>query len=207
MTSDALRYAARLHEGQRRDLDAASFIVHPLEVAALLHNSGEPDEVVAAGVLHDVVEDTDATVAELERRYGARVAALVAALTEDESIESYPARKQALRDQVRAAGPEAGAVYAADKVAKVRELRARLACAAQDGRLAQDGRPEPVDAHRGPATAQRLEHYWESLRMLEQLIPGRPLVRQLRFELEILQAIPPGGGTPPQLAAKAPAGP
>ena len=50
-----------------RDLDDLPFVTHPVEVACLLHEAGYSDEVVAAGVLHDVVEDTDAEAAELER--------------------------------------------------------------------------------------------------------------------------------------------
>ncbi len=61
LTCEALEYAVAHHEGQRRDSDAAPFILHLLEVAVLLRNRGYDDEVVAAGLLHDLVEDTDAS--------------------------------------------------------------------------------------------------------------------------------------------------
>ncbi len=67
-------------------------------------------------------------------------------------------------------------IYAADKVAKVRELRARIT---------RGGEPH-LDY------APRLHHYRESLAMLERRLPGNPLVTQLRFELELLDALPPG---------------
>ena len=70
VTHDALEFAAEHHEGQRRESDDAAFILHPLEVAQLLRGRGYPDEVVAAGVLHDSLEDTDATPLELEQRFG-----------------------------------------------------------------------------------------------------------------------------------------
>ena len=70
-------------------------------------------------------------------------------------------------------------MYAADKVAKVRELRSRAARGENvldaDNRSAQD----------------KLEHYLASLAMLEQITPEHPLVGQLRFELEMLRALPP----------------
>ena len=177
LTRDALEYAAERHGDQRRDSDHAAFILHPLEVAQLLRNRGYPDHVVAAGVLHDVIEDTGATRGELERRFGDEVARLVCALTEPEDDISYGERKERLRESVSHAGPEAAAVYAADKVTKARELRLTLA---RDWSVAAQ-----------PATAAKLDHYWASLELLEGLIAPNPLVAQLRFELEALALLPP----------------
>src|SRR5207248_6842112 len=97
------------------------------EVGWLLYRAGEPDGVIAAGVLHDVLEKTAVRGAELKTRFGLRIAELVAALSEDEGIRGYEQRKAALRRQVAVAGPEAMTVFAADKVSKVRELRAAVA--------------------------------------------------------------------------------
>lgn len=182
LTCEALEYAVAHHEGQRRDSDAAPFILHPLEVAVLLRNRGYDDEVVAAGLLHDLVEDTDATADELRDRFGPRVAGLVTALSDDPAIEGYAERKEALREQVEDAGADAAAVFAADKVAKARELRATLTrtpAAAKDATI-----------------GQRLEHYEASLAMLERALPDHPLPRQLRFELWALRTLPPRSPAP-----------
>ena len=93
-------------------------------------------------------------------------------------IASLSRAQAALRRQVAAFDPYAAAIYAADKVTKVRELRAR---AAHD--------PGLLDSEEG---AGKLAHYRESVLMLEDLRPEHPLVRQLRFELEALRALPPG---------------
>lgn len=179
LTCAAYGYAQELHAGQRRDSDEALFILHPLEVAVLLLNCHFDDEVVAAGLLHDAVEDTDATPADLEQRFGARVAGLVAALTDDPALDEFAERKAALRAQVANAGRDAQAVYAADKVAKSRELRAQLA--------REPRRLDDADVVR------RLEHYEASLAMLEREAPDLALVRQLRFELWALRHLPPFG--------------
>jgi (p)ppGpp synthase/HD superfamily hydrolase len=181
LTSEALAFAERAHGDQRRESDRARYILHPLEVASLLSNTGADDEVVAAAVLHDAVERAGADLAEIERRFGTRVAGLVAVLTEDERIDSYEQRKRELRERVAAAGPDAMAIYAADKVAKVRELRAQIDHARRG--------EEPAS----PDLDRRLEHYRHSLELLERELPEHPLVRQLRFELEALQLLPPGG--------------
>jgi (p)ppGpp synthase/HD superfamily hydrolase len=173
LTRDALAYAARRHAGQTRDIEGLPFVTHPIEVACLLHESGYADEVVAAGVLHDVIEDTTAEKADLEERFGPDVAALVVAVSDDPRIEDEAERKAALRLQVAEAGPSAAAIFAADKVSKAREMRTRHA----DRRFAKTD-----DA--------KIDHYRESLDMLEAIIPGHDLVARLRAELEALAAQP-----------------
>lgn len=176
----ALFYASERHSGQHRDSDDAPFILHPLEVSSLLHNTGHDELVVAAGILHDTIEETEATSDDISELFGEEVARLVAALTEDEAIEAYEERKAALRRQIVEFGDAAFAVYAADKVTKVREFRAQIT---------HD--PELLDGDgRGRA---KLDHYVKSLAMLEHERPEHPLVRQLRFELEALQSLPPRG--------------
>jgi (p)ppGpp synthase/HD superfamily hydrolase len=173
----AFEWASRAHADQLRDVDRAPFILHPLEVAALLASRGFDDEIVAAGLLHDVVEDTDTGLDEVRLRFGDRIAETVAAVTEDPTIADYHARKAALRDQVAAAGPDAQAVYAADKIAKARELRAQ---AARTEALLED-----------PDLYRRLEHYEQSLEVLRELAAFPSLVDALAFEVWTLRNLPP----------------
>ena len=173
----AVEWARQLHARQRRDVDQAPFVLHPLEVASLLSSLGFDQEVVAAGVLHDSVEKTEAGVNDVRERFGDRVARIVAAVSEDASISDDAERRDALARQVAAGGPDAHAVYAADKVAKVRELRARATRAFPDH----------------PHVQQRLEHYEHSLATLRSVAPELPLVEKLAFELWALQALPPYG--------------
>jgi (p)ppGpp synthase/HD superfamily hydrolase len=174
LTRRALMFAAARHEGQRREADHAPFILHPLEVAQLLRGRAYRDEVVAAAVLHDIVEDTAVEPAELERRFGSEVARLVDSVTEPVGNGSYRERKARLRDSIATAGEDALTIYAADKVAKTRELRMTLARVAGT-------EPDP----------EQLHHYWASLSLLETGLPAHPLVQQLRFELEALELLPP----------------
>jgi (p)ppGpp synthase/HD superfamily hydrolase len=167
----ALEFARDRHGGQQRDADEQPFVLHPEEVARLLSEAGCPDHVIAAGVLHDVLEDTDVERAELEERFGPQVADLVASLTDDPSIEDKAERRAALRKQVAEAGPEAATVFAADKISKSRELGLK----AERGDLTDDDRA-------------KIEHYVRSLEMLGEAIPGHPLVERLRGELDSLAA-------------------
>jgi (p)ppGpp synthase/HD superfamily hydrolase len=171
LTRDALAFADRLHAGQTRDIDGIPFVTHPVEVACLLHEAGYPDEVVAAGVLHDVLEDTDAQRSELEERFGTQVAELVSAVSEDPSIEDRAERKAALRAQVARSGEYASAVFAADKVSKARELRTRQSHARFE---------------RGDQA--KIDHYEASLELLADVLPGHELVERLRGELRALHS-------------------
>ena len=174
LTQAAIDFAQAHHGGQRRGGDSASFLLHPLEVASLLARSRYPDYVVAAAVLHDVLEDTDAGPAELERQFGRDVAELVELVSDDPSIPDEEQRKDDVRERVRRAGGFAPVVYGADKVSKVRELRMQLATGF-----------DPDEA------AKKLRRHRRSLEMLEQRIPGSRVVELLRFELEALERLPP----------------
>ena len=176
LTQAAIEFAQERHGGQRRLADGAPFVLHPLEVASLLERSHYPDHVVAAAVLHDVLEDTDAERSELESRFGPDVSALVALVSDDLSVPDEEDRRDDVRERVRRAGGYAPVVYAADKVSKVRELRILLLT----------GFPEEE------AEIKR-ERYRRSLAMLEETIPGSRIVELLRFELEALAKLPPHG--------------
>lgn len=174
LTQAAIAFARERHDGQRRDSDGANFLVHPLEVASLLERSHYPDHVVAAAVLHDVLEDTAADREELEARFGSKVAELVAVVSDDPAIEDEEAQKEDVCERVRRAGGYAPAVYGADKVSKVRELRMLIA-----GGLDQQ------------SAQTKLRRYRKSLEMLEQALPGSRVTELLRFELEALERLPP----------------
>jgi (p)ppGpp synthase/HD superfamily hydrolase len=178
LTQAAIEFASKRHAGQRRPADEAPFVLHPIEVASILERSHYPDHVVAAAVLHDVLEDTDAQRSELEEQFGPDVADLVAIVSDDPAIADKEEQKDEVRERVRRAGGYAPAVYAADKISKVRELRTMLATGAA-----------------GEEVAIRRERYAKSLAMLEQAIPGSRLVELLRFELEALDELPPAPGS------------
>jgi (p)ppGpp synthase/HD superfamily hydrolase len=166
-TQQTLAYAERLHQGQTRAVDGEPFIVHLMEVGKLLYESGAADAVIAAGVLHDALEKTDATAYDIYARFGRRVGDIVCAVSHDPAIPGYTRRKSALRDQVASAGDDVLMVFAADKLSKVRELR--------------------LDGDSGAKVRSRkLRHYRRSLAMLQERLPDSPLVALLAAELDRL---------------------
>ena len=123
----ALAYetAARAHAGQTRKGRAGiPYINHPVEVARMVAATGAPEDVVIAAVLHDVVEDSDVTLAELERAFGPEVAALVDALTDDPDWErlSTPERKRRQAGEMPRAPGAARAIKIADQASNLGDL-------------------------------------------------------------------------------------
>jgi (p)ppGpp synthase/HD superfamily hydrolase len=126
----ALTLAACAHRGQTRKGGDVPYIVHPVHVATILLRYGFPEEVIVAGLLHDVVEDTDVPLARIETEFGPAVASMVAALTEVKQEggvqRAWEMRKRELLDLVRNASPEAAAVKAADTLHNARTLASEL---------------------------------------------------------------------------------
>jgi (p)ppGpp synthase/HD superfamily hydrolase len=117
----AAELAAHRHTGQKRKgRGHEPYINHLAEVANLLSaaTDGEDAELIAAGWLHDTLEDTATTSEELARRFGRRVAALVAEVTDDMSLPKGERRERQIAD---AAKKSAGAklIKIADKISNV----------------------------------------------------------------------------------------
>jgi (p)ppGpp synthase/HD superfamily hydrolase len=162
LLQEAYELAVDAHHGTRRR--NATDIDHPAAVGGLLQAEGFDDEVVAAGLLHDVVEDTDTDPSEIVERFGPEVGELVSTLTEDASIEPYEERKAEHRARVAANGSDAAAIYAADKLAKVRALRGEGA--------------EVPDA--------KLDHYRRTLEELREAHSELPFLGELEDGLRAL---------------------
>ena len=124
LVRDALALARQAHSGQIRSASGGRpYIDHPVAVAEALLPLQTDDEVLAAALLHDVVEDSELTTGDIRERCGERAAELVAVLTDDPSIDPYEKRKREHRGRVEQAGADALAIYAADKLTNVRMLR------------------------------------------------------------------------------------
>jgi guanosine-3',5'-bis(diphosphate) 3'-pyrophosphohydrolase len=122
----ALAFAADKHRRQRRkDAEATPYINHPIAVATVLAVQGEVEDeaTLLCALLHDTVEDTDTTFAELAQHFGAEVADLVRELTDDNSLEKSE-RKRLQIEHAKGASVAAKQVKIADKICNVRDVTA-----------------------------------------------------------------------------------
>lgn len=117
----ALTIAAQAHANQVRKHDGSPYIVHPIMVSRILEEYGFDEEVVVAGLVHDVLEDSSITEAELRAELEDRVVDAVTAVTEDKSLP-WEERKEKYVLAVAASGEDARAVSLADKVHNARNL-------------------------------------------------------------------------------------
>ena len=124
----AMRFASSWHRDQVRKGSKVPYIAHPFGVAMILDRLGFSEDVVIAGLLHDVVEDTDVTVEEVGEEFGLAVAEMVAACTEVKtdatgSKRPWIDRKRDHIEVLAAASVEARAVALADKRHNLASIR------------------------------------------------------------------------------------
>jgi guanosine-3',5'-bis(diphosphate) 3'-pyrophosphohydrolase len=154
------------HEGSRGR--GTTGIEHPAAVAALLAGMGADEQLVAAALLHDILEDTDMTCDAVRSAFGFRIADLVYGVSEDRSIQPCGERKAYLRRQVVDAGIDAVAICLAEQFARVREFELR-----------------------GIAISPlRLAHYRKTLELVAPSYPHAPFLAELS---ESLRRAGPGG--------------
>jgi (p)ppGpp synthase/HD superfamily hydrolase len=170
----AFSAARRAHSDHTRGGHGRPYFEHPIQVAELLRDEGFDEEVCAAGLLHDTVEDSDFTVEDVVRSFGPKVGGLVAALTEDPSIEDWEARKLALRESAQGAGPECAAIYVADKLANLHDWR----------QVYSEVGERAVEFFKAPTLDARVRAWRADLEMGERASPGLSLNSYLRRELE-----------------------
>jgi len=169
----ALETAQRAHAGQvRRGSNGRPFIDHPMAVAERLAEQRQRDEVLAAGLLHDVVEKSAIGIEEVRAEFGDAVGDLVAAMTENEEIPAYEERKDEHRRRVAESGDAALAIFAADKLANVAMLREAYLLF---GESAGDELAVPLDL--------KVFVWEEDLEMLFGAAPEMALTNQLADEL------------------------
>jgi guanosine-3',5'-bis(diphosphate) 3'-pyrophosphohydrolase len=122
LVSEAAELAARRHNGMaRKGRGNEPYINHLAEVANLLAaaTDGDDAELVAAGWLHDTIEDTETTREELAQKFGERVAALVAEVTDDMTLPKSERRRLQVVDAPHKS-PSARLIKIADKISNVR---------------------------------------------------------------------------------------
>ena len=120
----ALSFAAHKHKDQRRrDVEASPYINHPITLANILCNEVHvtDNEVICAALLHDTVEDTDTTEAELGQEFGATICGIVMDVTDDKALGKAE-RKQLQIEHAAHISDQAKLVKLADKISNLRDM-------------------------------------------------------------------------------------
>lgn len=119
-------FATKHHSavGQKRKYTGEDYIVHPIEVAAIVSSVTGDEEMIAAAYLHDTVEDTEATIEDIEREFGPCVADLVENLTDVSKPEdgNRKVRKEIDRQHTSRASARAKTIKLADLISNSRTI-------------------------------------------------------------------------------------
>jgi (p)ppGpp synthase/HD superfamily hydrolase len=118
----ALQTASRSHEGQYRKNTDIPYIIHPVAVGMMLMKAGYSDEVVAAGILHDTVEDTPLTLEDIKEEFGAKIVEIVEGSSEPDKSLPWKARKEHTIEFLKTASEDVRAVVCADKLHNIRSI-------------------------------------------------------------------------------------
>ena len=128
LVSEAIAFAVKAHDGMRRKKGNAPYILHPMEAAVIVGTMTDDQNLIAAAALHDVVEDADITIDEIEERFGKRVRELVESETEDKRADLPPADTWRIRKEESLEGlkntDDIGVlmVWLGDKLANMRSI-------------------------------------------------------------------------------------
>lgn len=123
----AILFATRAHSGTERRGKGFPYIVHPMEAVEIAATMTSNQELLAAAILHDTVEDTDVTIGQIRSEFGERVARLVENES-DKQIEGRPeedtwrGRKQAAINRLKAADHDSKIVALGDKLSNMRAI-------------------------------------------------------------------------------------
>ncbi|MBR0305614.1 MAG: bifunctional (p)ppGpp synthetase/guanosine-3',5'-bis(diphosphate) 3'-pyrophosphohydrolase [Lachnospiraceae bacterium] len=128
IVSEAIIFAVKAHDGMRRKKSDAPYILHPMEAAVIVGTMSDDQELIAAAALHDVVEDTDITIEEIEEKFGKRIKELVASETEDKRADLPPTetwrirKEESLEDLKNTDDIGVLMVWIGDKLANMRSI-------------------------------------------------------------------------------------
>lgn len=178
----ALALAARAHRAQLRKGTDLPYIAHPVYVALILERHGFGETLAIAGLLHDVVEDTDVPLDAIRAEFGDEVATLVAAVTETKAANGqelpWEQRKAEKLQRLHESGPDVAALKAADALHNsqsiIRDLRSAGAAVWQRFK-------------RGPE--QTLAYYAGIADGVRAKLAGHPLAVELDSAVDVLRQV------------------
>jgi (p)ppGpp synthase/HD superfamily hydrolase len=122
----AIEFAVKAHEEQKRKGTETAYIIHPFSVGVILAKAGCSDEIIAAGILHDTVEDTPVRIETIREVFGETVASIVESCSEPDKTMSWEKRKEHTLSFLKNAPLPVRLVSCADKLHNIRTIAREL---------------------------------------------------------------------------------
>lgn len=118
----AIYFATKAHKDQRRKIEDIDMIFHPFTVGMLLQRNGCDEDIVAAGILHDVVEDTEFEFEDIEKEFGKKVRDLVYDSSEPDKSLDWEDRKKHTIEHIKNAPLGSKLIVACDKISNLEDM-------------------------------------------------------------------------------------
>lgn len=118
----AIYYATKAHKGQRRKTEDVDMIYHPFTVGMILQQNGYDEDIVAAGILHDVVEDTSNTFDDIEKEFGKNIRNYVYDASEPDKSLEWEDRKKHTIEHIKNAPIGSKLIVACDKISNLEDM-------------------------------------------------------------------------------------
>ena len=134
----AIFYATKAHQGQRRKQKDVDMIFHPFIVGMNLQRNGCDENIVAAGILHDVVEDTDHTFEDIEKEFGKEVRNYVYDASEPDKSLPWKKRKEHTIEHIKTAPLGSKLIVACDKISNLEDALDNIEKYGEDKVLARN---------------------------------------------------------------------
>lgn len=180
LVQKALEFAINAHLGQKRKGNGKPYIIHPLGVALILAKVGADDQTIAAGLLHDVLEDTNVKKEELVREFGQEVADIVDDVTEQDKSLPWKVRKGQAINHIKDMGKKSLLVKTADQI---NNLTSMLSTYEEEGLVIFNRFNAPLREQ------QKMEQYL--LLTLKEKWGNNPLIKELEQLIKGLSTIQP----------------
>lgn len=174
----AVEFASIAHKRQMRKSPEAQipYVQHSFMVGLILQRAGFTENVVAAGILHDCIEDTRASVKQLTDLFGSEIAELVNSVSEQDRSLPWEERKELYLRHLEVASDEAKAIAAADKIHNIHSITLSLERGADIWSAFKRGREAQLDRFR--RLLECLRSNWD-----------HPLLDELEQALETLEGL------------------
>ena len=134
----AIYYATKAHKGQKRKMEDVDMIFHPFTVGMILQRNGQDEEVVAAGILHDVVEDTEKTFEDIEKDFGKKIRDYVYDASEPDKTLPWKDRKEHTINHIKNAPLGSKLIVACDKIRNLEDALANIKKYGKDNVLSRN---------------------------------------------------------------------
>ena len=122
----AIYFATKAHKGQRRKIEDVDMIFHPFTVGMLLQRNNCDEDIVTAGILHDVVEDTVYTFDDIKKEFGEKVMEYVYDASEPDKSLEWEERKEHTIEHIKNAPLGSKLIVASDKISNLEDLYEKI---------------------------------------------------------------------------------